>query len=90
MRFRAGCSYGELPRQRGEISPASYWWGSGWDAGHGNYLDCRGSRPANDLSGNVSALALQAGTGLLAIVVLLVVMNWFFHKMYWRWLDFPT
>jgi len=37
----------------------------------------------SDLSENVSALALQAGTGLLAIVVLLVVMNWFFHKMYW-------
>jgi high-affinity iron transporter len=37
----------------------------------------------NDLSGSVPALALQAGTGLLAIVVLLVVMNWFFHKVYW-------
>ena len=40
-------------------------------------------RILNDLSGSVPALALQAGTGLLAIVVLLVVMNWFFHKMYW-------
>lgn len=29
------------------------------------------------------ALSVQAGTGLLAIVVLLVVMNWFFHKIYW-------
>jgi high-affinity iron transporter len=28
-------------------------------------------------------LAIQAATGLLAIVVLLVVMNWFFHKIYW-------
>lgn len=28
-------------------------------------------------------LAIQAATGLLAIVVLLVVMNWFFHKVYW-------
>lgn len=37
----------------------------------------------NDLGENVSALALQAGTGLLAIIVLLIVMNWFFHKMYW-------
>ena len=37
----------------------------------------------DDLSGNVSALALQAGTGLIAIFVLLVVMNWFFHKVYW-------
>ncbi|MFC7394197.1 FTR1 family iron permease [Scopulibacillus cellulosilyticus] len=26
---------------------------------------------------------IQAGTGLLAIVVLLIVMNWFFHKIYW-------
>jgi high-affinity iron transporter len=29
------------------------------------------------------ALDIQAATGLLAVVVLLVVMNWFFHKMYW-------
>jgi high-affinity iron transporter len=35
------------------------------------------------LADNVSALNLQAATGLLAIVVLLVVMNWFFHKVYW-------
>jgi high-affinity iron transporter len=26
---------------------------------------------------------VQAGTGLLAVAVLLVVMNWFFHKIYW-------
>lgn len=37
----------------------------------------------NNLADNVSALNLQAATGLLAIIVLLVVMNWFFHKMYW-------
>ena len=37
----------------------------------------------SDLSSQVSALALQAGTGLLAVIVLLVVMNWFFHKVYW-------
>ena len=35
------------------------------------------------LSENVSALNLQAATGLLAVVVLLVIMNWFFHKVYW-------
>lgn len=29
------------------------------------------------------ALDIQAATGLLAIVVLLIVMNWFFHKVYW-------
>ncbi len=28
-------------------------------------------------------LAVQAATGLLAVIVLLVVMNWFFHKVYW-------
>jgi high-affinity iron transporter len=37
----------------------------------------------DDISQNVSYLALQAGTGLLAVIVLLVVMNWFFHKVYW-------
>jgi high-affinity iron transporter len=36
-----------------------------------------------DIGQNVSALAVQAATGLLAILVLLVVMNWFFHKLYW-------
>jgi high-affinity iron transporter len=35
------------------------------------------------LSDNMSALDLQAATGLLAVVVLLVIMNWFFHKIYW-------
>lgn len=32
---------------------------------------------------NARELDIQAATGLLAIVVLLVVMNWFFHKIYW-------
>jgi high-affinity iron transporter len=32
---------------------------------------------------NAPALDIQAGTGLLAIAVLLVIMNWFFHKIYW-------
>lgn len=37
----------------------------------------------------VPALDLQAWTGLLAIVVLLIVMNWFFHKVYWTgWISF--
>jgi len=35
------------------------------------------------LSDNVPALNLQAATGLLAVVVLLVIMNWFLHKIYW-------
>lgn len=37
----------------------------------------------DDLSRSINALYIQAGTGLLAIFVLLVVMNWFFHKLYW-------
>jgi high-affinity iron transporter len=37
----------------------------------------------SDLTENVSALDLQAATGMLAVVVLLIVMNWFFHKVYW-------
>jgi high-affinity iron transporter len=32
---------------------------------------------------NAPALDIQAATGLLAIVVLLIIMNWFFHKIYW-------
>ena len=37
----------------------------------------------DDLAESVSALTIQAATGLIAILVLLVVMNWFFHKAYW-------
>ena len=37
----------------------------------------------SDLTQNISALQVQAATGLLAIIVLLTVMNWFFHKIYW-------
>ncbi len=40
-------------------------------------------RVVNDLSAEISALTLQAATGLLAVSVLLVVMNWFFHRVYW-------
>jgi len=32
---------------------------------------------------NGHPMAVQAGTGLLAVLVLLIVMNWFFHKVYW-------
>jgi high-affinity iron transporter len=45
----------------------------------------------NALTQSVSALAIQAWTGLLAIVVLLIVMNWFFHKIYWTgWISFQN
>jgi high-affinity iron transporter len=40
-------------------------------------------RIVNSLSDNMRALDLQAATGLLAVVVLLIIMNWFFHKIYW-------
>lgn len=37
------------------------------------------------------ALETQAVTGLLAIVVLLIVMNWFFHRIYWTgWISHHT
>jgi len=32
---------------------------------------------------NARELDIQAATGLVAVFVLLVVMNWFFHKLYW-------
>ncbi len=45
----------------------------------------------DELGTTISALAIQAATGLLAIVVLLVVMNWFFHKLYWTgWISLHT
>jgi high-affinity iron transporter len=45
----------------------------------------------DDLTKRVSALQIQAATGLLAILVLLVVMNWFFHKVYWTgWISLHT
>jgi high-affinity iron transporter len=48
-------------------------------------------RILDDLSLSIPALALQAATGLLAIIVLLVVMNWFFHKVYWTgWISLHT
>src|SRR5438477_11685655 len=37
----------------------------------------------SQLTESVPALDLQAATGLLAVIVLLVIMNWFFHKIYW-------
>ena len=45
----------------------------------------------DNLRQNFSALEVQAATGLLAIVVLLLVMNWFFHKVYWTgWISVHT
>ncbi|HTK09031.1 MAG TPA: FTR1 family protein [Ktedonobacteraceae bacterium] len=48
-------------------------------------------RIISDLTTVVPALSLQAWTGLLAVVVLLIVMNWFFHKVYWTgWISFQN
>src|ERR1700746_3737700 len=44
---------------------------------------CIAVRIVGSLSDNMSALDLKAATGLLAVIVLLVIMNWFFHKIYW-------
>ena len=35
------------------------------------------------LSSSIPALDVQAATGLLAVLVLVVIMNWFFHRIYW-------
>src|ERR1700719_4056911 len=37
----------------------------------------------SQLTESVPALDLQAATGLVAVIVLLVITNWFFHKIYW-------
>jgi len=48
-------------------------------------------RVIDSLAENISALQIQAATGLLAIIVLLVVMNWFFHRVYWTgWIGMHT
>lgn len=40
---------------------------------------------------NYGALAIQAETGMLAVIVLLIVMNWFFHSVYWSgWINMQT
>jgi high-affinity iron transporter len=45
-------------------------------------------RAVDDLGAKMSALDIQAATGLLAILILLLVMNWFFHRVYWtNWIS---
>ncbi len=45
----------------------------------------------DSLMENVPALHVQAATGLLAVIVLVIVMNWFFHKLYWTgWIAMHT
>jgi high-affinity iron transporter len=48
-------------------------------------------RVVDSLAQSFPALQVQAVTGLVAIIVLLVVMNWFFHKVYWTgWISVHT
>jgi high-affinity iron transporter len=44
---------------------------------------CVAARIVDDLTENIPALTIQVVTGLLAVLVLVIVMNWFFHKVYW-------
>jgi high-affinity iron transporter len=48
-------------------------------------------RALTDLTGSLPALQIQAATGLVAVCVLVIVMNWFFHKVYWTgWISMHT
>jgi high-affinity iron transporter len=39
----------------------------------------------------LGGLQLQAATGLAALIVLMIVLNWFFHRVYWTgWISSPT
>jgi high-affinity iron transporter len=45
----------------------------------------------DDLTQRLPALYVQAATGLVAVIVLIVVMNWFFHNVYWTgWIAMHT
>ncbi len=77
----AAITAGLSRKQEGLASPIFVGASTGFLATLATWFLVRGI--VEDISQKVSYLALQAGTGLLAVVVLLVVMNWFFHKVYW-------
>jgi high-affinity iron transporter len=77
----AAITAGLSRKQDGMASPIFLGASMGFIATLATWFVVRGI--VEDISQNVSYLTLQAGTGLLAVVVLLVVMNWFFHKVYW-------
>src|ERR1700677_499738 len=77
----AAITAGLTRRNEGMASPIFLGASAGFIATLATWFAVRGI--VQDISVNVSYLALQAGTGMLAVVVLLVVMNWFFHKVYW-------
>ncbi len=77
----AAITAGLSRKQGGLASPIFLGASTGFIATLATWFLVRGI--VEDISENVSYLALQAATGLLAVVVLLIVMNWFFHKVYW-------
>ena len=83
----AGIGNGRDEGRAGARNPIAIGAGAGFAATVATWFAA--VRILDDLSQSVSALALQAATGLLAVIVLLVVMNWFFHKFYWTgWISF--
>lgn len=77
----AAITAGLSRKQEGRTMPIFLGASSGFLATLVTWFIVRGI--VEDISGQVSYLVLQAATGLLAVVVLLIVMNWFFHKVYW-------
>ena len=60
--------------------------GAGFGAGIGTWFVAISAVGA--LTVNYGALEVQAATGLFAVFVLLLVMNWFFHSVYWSgWIN---
>ena len=58
-------------------------WARAWHSSPHSSLGQSLCASSDALPTTFPALDLQAATGLLAVVVLLVIMNWFFHKIYW-------
>jgi high-affinity iron transporter len=77
----AAITAGLTRKQEGRAMPIFLGATGGFIATMATWFIVRGI--VDDISTQVSYLVLQAATGLLAVVVLLVVMNWFFHKVYW-------
>lgn len=77
----AAITAGLSRKQEGQASPIFLGASLGFIATLITWCIVRGI--VQDISEQVSYLVLQAATGLVAVIVLLVVMNWFFHKLYW-------
>jgi high-affinity iron transporter len=77
----AAITAGLSRKQEGRAMPIFLGASSGFLATLVTWFIVRGI--VEDISTQVSYLVLQAATGLLAVIVLLIVMNWFLHKIYW-------